>query len=1063
MSNEDIASSKTPQHQILFMKKIINTLFLVLLFVNTSVFAATRTVCVGSGTYGTIAAAIAAAGNGDEIVICPGNYNESLSFSQSNLTFRSSTGNRSDVKINNSRTVFTISGNSASFKNLSITSTGDEAIVGAYAGRGAHTFQNLAVSGANTAIHLNNGGPHTFKLSSITSSNGGGIAIDYVEDAGIANVFEDLTINVKNTGIVVNRGAAQTMRNLVINSSAGGGINLGFNSDGPHVFENINVTSSDDGIVAVRGAGAMKSINLTSSNGAGISLGNKYAGVFQDMIIKAKNEGFVINNQDSVSSPFSFSNIRIASSASQAIRVVRAGALTFSGITIDDAGGNAGDGLAVEAADSVNVNNICVKSADRYGIRFDYNARNTSIRNAIIKGNGNYGVYIYSDPSAVSHVNNSCFYKAPCAAAGWPTSARDFSGNYMEPGRAACNNNEYVAMTAPLNNCPVVDSSCVSGVPIANASGGFNAYESVTAAGAINGVIKTKIAGIPITLDVIALNAANTAIASGFTGDVKVEVIANINLDVPLNAANCPTTSTLLTSQTLTFAAANAGRKSIAIAAVPNVFRDARLRFTYPATGTASTVVCSTDNFAIRPSRFAAVSARDADWQTAGTTRTLNNNASADGNVHKAGQPFTLQATAVNAATTAATTTNYAGSPTAVIACTLPTPGCVNGTLDAGAWSGSGTVTSSTALYAEAGSFNLTLSDQTFANVDIKAGDSSATEYTISSAPVPVGRFVPNHFTLTPQGAAPVFRTFNAECSARSFTYIGQPFRYATVPVVLITAKNAAQGTTYNYRGDLWNLGGENVAQEYDSNNVPRDGDLKNTPLVAADSAMPGTGSITVSSTDQLKFLRNMTTPQAPFNANISLSVTVREVVPGHGDIQSKDPAIFNGNGSGIAFDQGAAFRYGRMRIENASGSELLDMSIPLKTDYWNGSTFVLNAADNCTVISAANVNLGPYGGGITAANMPVSRIASGNTILQGVGSIILREPLPAPTAKGSVDVCIDLAADTAPAICTAASSALQPWLQGKWSQINYDDDPSGRATFGIHRSGPIIYMREIY
>ena len=37
------------------------------------------------------------------------------------------------------------------------------------------------------------------------------------------------------------------------------------------------------------------------------------------------------------------------------------------------------------------------------------------------------------------------------------------------------------------------------------------------------------------------------------------------------------------------------------------------------------------------------------------------------------------------------------------------------------------------------------------------------------------------------------------------------------------------------------------------------------------------------------------------------------------------------------------------------------------------------------------------------------------------------------------------------------------PWLQGKWSGSAYDDDPGARATFGVFKSGPIVYLREIY
>jgi hypothetical protein len=37
------------------------------------------------------------------------------------------------------------------------------------------------------------------------------------------------------------------------------------------------------------------------------------------------------------------------------------------------------------------------------------------------------------------------------------------------------------------------------------------------------------------------------------------------------------------------------------------------------------------------------------------------------------------------------------------------------------------------------------------------------------------------------------------------------------------------------------------------------------------------------------------------------------------------------------------------------------------------------------------------------------------------------------------------------------------PWLQGRWSETNYDDDPTGRVNFGIYRGNDrIINWREI-
>ncbi len=340
--------------------------------------------------------------------------------------------------------------------------------------------------------------------------------------------------------------------------------------------------------------------------------------------------------------------------------------------------------------------------------------------------------------------------------------------------------------------------------------GGFNAVESGVAAFPLAGaIIKTKVAATSFNLDLVALNTAKTAILTTFTGAVKVELLdasAGGALDANGCNASWPTIQTLATNPN--FVVSDSGRKAVAFTE-NNAWRNVRVRITFPATGVATAIGCSTDNFAVRPNGLVSVNATDNDWMTSGVTRTLNNISASGGNVHKAGQPFTLRATGQNAVSV--TTSNYNGSPTAkTLTCTLPTPTCVNGTLLPGVWSAaSGIVTTTTAAYSEVGSFNLTLEDQTFAAVD--SVDSTLLERTIpQAAAVAVGRFVPDHFIIATNNT-PAFRTFNVADSAcstlpRSFTYIGQPFGYVTPPQSLVTAQNAANTTTTNYRGNLWKI-----------------------------------------------------------------------------------------------------------------------------------------------------------------------------------------------------------------------------------------------------------------
>ncbi len=596
--------------------------------------------------------------------------------------------------------------------------------------------------------------------------------------------------------------------------------------------------------------------------------------------------------------------------------------------------------------------------------------------------------------------------------------------------------------------------------------GGFNAYETTTAAGAVTGVIKTKIAGSAFNLDVVALNMAKTAIEPAFVGSVKVELLDASNNSAALDANGCRASWNVIQTVTtsLAFATADRGRKSQSFLE-SNAWRNVRVRISYPATGAATAVGCSTDAFAIRPAAFGAPLATDADWQSAGLTRSLGNGNATGGAAHKAGRPFTLRSSALNGV--GAVTTNYTGTPIAFVsACGASGCGAVLGTLTMTSAAVAGSVTDAAATYSEAGAFNLQLLDDSFASID--AGDSSVAERRFASATVLVGRFVPDRFELTP-AVAPIFRTFNdAACATRSFTYIGQRFGFVTLPRASVSARNAAGAITASYRAALWKLTSAAVTQTYAPLAPASPGlDLGGIGVPSLASNEDGSGSYTANAADTLYFVRSLTTPQNEFDASITLSVSVADAteaaVAGNGSITASAPLVFNGGGSGIAFDAGNRFRYGRLVLGNAYGSDLLDLAIPMETQYWNGFGFVTNGADHCTTIAAPGIRLAAYAPAGFSGNVGVAHVSLGGRFSGGSANLKLLKP--APPAQGSLTLCVDLdsgaAGDTA---CQATAPQGLTFLQGRWSGSNYDKDPSARASFGRYKgSGRLIYQRENY
>ncbi len=574
------------------------------------------------------------------------------------------------------------------------------------------------------------------------------------------------------------------------------------------------------------------------------------------------------------------------------------------------------------------------------------------------------------------------------------------------------------------------------------AIGDFNVFESSLPLGTVNGYISTKVAGIPFGLDVVAVNTSTNTVNTGFNDSVKLEVLGSTSTGIAVGANNCPTnTADYSVLQTVAPASITNGRSAVNFAAVADVWRETRVRITYPASGTPTTVVCSDDVFAIRPDHL-TVAVTDNNWQSAGSGRTLTNTASSGGAVHKAGQPFTITVTAYNGAATPAVTgnytVNYSPAPTVkTLACQLPA-GCVNGTLNPGTWNiaGPGVIQTTSATYSEAGTFILALQDLNFAADDTGDPVSPAIYPTSQGGgAMGIGRFVPDHFVLA-ANSTPVFKTFNttdASCSppvspdsARAFTFIGQPFGYATPPQILVTAQNAANATTANYNGTLWKINpATDVSQSYTNTpNPPVPGATLSaslsTPTVSAGGN--GTGTITASSADLLTFTRTPATPQGSFNSDISLTVNAQDSsesgVTGNGTITSTGAVTFDGpSGTGIDFDSGDLFIFGQINVNptpnpDPSGQATGNLTIPIWDEWYDDidyspGQFVVIDNDYCTPYSATNVTLGNYTGNL----LPGDTSPNGSGLmLQGLYTAGSPLYLNAPTLAHSGTVTVTYA-----------------------------------------------------
>ena len=417
-----------------------------------------------------------------------------------------------------------------------------------------------------------------------------------------------------------------------------------------------------------------------------------------------------------------------------------------------------------------------------------------------------------------------------------------------------------------------------------------------------------------------------------------------------------------------------------------------------------------------------------------------------------AGQSFTATVTAVEAG--GATTPNFGRetSPESVkftAALVLPASGnnpAVAGT--AGTFT-NGIATGTAFSWPEAGIVTLMprVSDGDY----LGAGD------VVGSATGNVGRFVPNGFGTSLN--TPVFGT---ACVAGSYTYVGQPFTYTVAPVVTLTAQALGGSTTQNYTGSLMRLTNASLTgRSYTPTPASPGLDASGLPATSADPAIADLGagqvSLTFSAGTGLAFSRSAAL--APFSANIRLAINVIDL----DGASASNPVTF-GSGSGIGFSSGATQRYGRMVVRNRVGSELLDLPVPLQTEYYLDSSrgFTQHSADSCTVAP------------VLALAGWLSHLDAGETCVRDSGSPgVSGQGCPVAAGSGRY-LAVALAGDFSLVLAAPGSgndgavtvTATAPaWLRYAWDAgSGAASNPSGVATFGQF-PGPTtrVYQREIY
>jgi MSHA biogenesis protein MshQ len=355
-----------------------------------------------------------------------------------------------------------------------------------------------------------------------------------------------------------------------------------------------------------------------------------------------------------------------------------------------------------------------------------------------------------------------------------------------------------------------------------------------------------------------------------------------------------------------------------------------------------------------------------------------------------------------------------------------------------------------------------------------------------------VGRFYPHHFTLASGG-------ITAACTAAGpFTYMDQPNLGVAFTV---EARNKANTITSNYlyaaTGGYANLGTVSAVAE----NANAGTDL-GSRVSGLGSPIWAGGAYAVSAATAT--FSRLAAPDGTYDS-LAVGVKVADVDATLANMNMRaDTTGTCTTATAPATDCTAVqvgstttrVRYGRLRLFNAYGSELLDMRLPVRAEYWNSGGWLPNSADSCTTIPSPrnDIALGNCTGSLNCAaggNMdPATHLPTAPVTLSGgANTITLTKPTctVGPCPAGSLNLALNLGGlgsggkDTScicwagtcppqtPASQPTSSSAALPYLQFNWCSGTQDpttgdpiNDPNARATFGTAKNR-FIYLRERY
>jgi len=532
------------------------------------------------------------------------------------------------------------------------------------------------------------------------------------------------------------------------------------------------------------------------------------------------------------------------------------------------------------------------------------------------------------------------------------------------------------------------------------------------------------------------------AVATGYTGSKALKAWCGVDSASPsgtvlptVNAVLLPSAAPTANNLTLTF---SAGVASISLLG-PDVARLAvNLRDDSRSFANAVDISGGSATFVIRPFGFylsGVSTANDANggiFRAAGATFPLSVRAvqydAVDDN--GSGQPSVTADLSNNAAVAHFGNESPAHSVTITPSLALPAGGAA-GALSVSSYASfsGGSQTQSTS-YSEVGIINLSAA--------LAGGNYLGSGRTLVGYRQNVGRFTPHHFKID---------NFSITSGCSGFTYMGQNF----TANARLTAENAAGIPTQNYTGSFAKLDLSSAgALGFTGVDTVGPTPLSSRLAVNSFSGSWSNGIATIS--NQLTLNRASTPDGAYAQFTLGMAPIDTDGVSASGlDLDTTGDSVLDSVSLGLSPQ-----RFGRLYLDNALGSELISLAVPMRLEYWEAAqqAFVRASDDSCSTSQFSLSPAGPPQWGNFTLSAYQNGLASGETAPAAFsgfsgGSAFLTLSAPGSGNQGAVTV-----------------TALVPdWLEFDFdSSVSGDEDPFARASFGLFRGhDPIIFWREFY